>query len=261
MAAPVVSGTVALMLQANPKLTPNLVKAILQYTAQVYPGYNSLRQGAGFLNALGAVKPRAVLRQPFSRLPHAGAVGLEQEDPVGQLPDLGRLHQSQGERVEERRPLGRLSAALDGDNIIWGTDCADSACDNIIWGTVDDGFDNIIWGTDCDNIIWGTEFVGDNIIWGTDDADNIIWGTNCGGADCDNIIWGTDDSDNIIWGTADAGAHVAWLLNDPRQHHLGHLGRRADETWSSSGDEEVVFPDDEATLPVPDPAAEFGEAG
>ena len=33
MAAPVVSGTVALMLQANPKLTPNMVKAILQYTA------------------------------------------------------------------------------------------------------------------------------------------------------------------------------------------------------------------------------------
>ena len=34
MAAPVVSGTVALMLEANPSLTPNAVKAILQYTAQ-----------------------------------------------------------------------------------------------------------------------------------------------------------------------------------------------------------------------------------
>ena len=37
-AAPVVAGTVALMLQANPSLTPNAVKAILQYTAEVYPG-------------------------------------------------------------------------------------------------------------------------------------------------------------------------------------------------------------------------------
>src|SRR5262245_4206248 len=49
MAAPVVAGTVALMLEANPKLTPNLVKAILQYTAQSY-GYSALREGAGFLN-------------------------------------------------------------------------------------------------------------------------------------------------------------------------------------------------------------------
>src|SRR5207245_6409384 len=51
MAAPVVTGTVALMLQANPALTPNLIKAILQYTSQQYPGYSALRQGAGFLNS------------------------------------------------------------------------------------------------------------------------------------------------------------------------------------------------------------------
>src|SRR5207245_2693914 len=56
MAAPVVAGTVALMLQANPALTPNAVKAILEYTAQPYPGYNVLTQGAGFLNAVGAVR-------------------------------------------------------------------------------------------------------------------------------------------------------------------------------------------------------------
>src|SRR5262249_50183818 len=55
MAAPVVAGTVALMLQANPALTPNAVKAILQYTAQIYPAYDPLTEGAGFLNADGAV--------------------------------------------------------------------------------------------------------------------------------------------------------------------------------------------------------------
>ena len=37
MAAPVVAGTVALMLEANPALTPNAVKAILQYTAEARP--------------------------------------------------------------------------------------------------------------------------------------------------------------------------------------------------------------------------------
>src|SRR5262249_24564706 len=55
MSAPVVAGTVALMLQANPSLTPNAVKAILQYTAEIYDAYDPLTEGAGFLNAKGAV--------------------------------------------------------------------------------------------------------------------------------------------------------------------------------------------------------------
>ena len=42
-------------MQANPSLTPNAVKAILQYTAEMYDGHSYLAQGAGFLNARGAV--------------------------------------------------------------------------------------------------------------------------------------------------------------------------------------------------------------
>ena len=56
MSAPVVSGTIALMFQANPALTPNAVKAILQYTARVSAGYDHLTQGAGFVNTAGAVE-------------------------------------------------------------------------------------------------------------------------------------------------------------------------------------------------------------
>src|SRR4029078_27751 len=56
MASPVVSGTIALMLQANPALTPHLVKAILQYTAEAHDDVDGLSQGAGFLNARGAVE-------------------------------------------------------------------------------------------------------------------------------------------------------------------------------------------------------------
>src|SRR5437762_7209715 len=64
MATPVVAGTVALMLQANPDLTPNEVKAILQFTAQMYPGYDRLTEGAGFLNAKGAVDLATYLASP-----------------------------------------------------------------------------------------------------------------------------------------------------------------------------------------------------
>ena len=47
MAAPAVAGAAAVLLQANPGLTPPLVKAILQYTAQPLPGASLLQQGAG----------------------------------------------------------------------------------------------------------------------------------------------------------------------------------------------------------------------
>ncbi|HEX8144207.1 MAG TPA: S8 family serine peptidase, partial [Pyrinomonadaceae bacterium] len=40
MATPVAAGAAALLLQANPTLTPNLVKMILMYTAQPLAGYN-----------------------------------------------------------------------------------------------------------------------------------------------------------------------------------------------------------------------------
>ena len=38
------------------ELTPNTVKAILQYTALPMPGYDQLTQGTGSLNAAGAIE-------------------------------------------------------------------------------------------------------------------------------------------------------------------------------------------------------------
>ncbi|HEY0100902.1 MAG TPA: S8 family peptidase, partial [Pyrinomonadaceae bacterium] len=66
MATPVVSGAAALLLQANPGLTPNLVKAILQYTAQPLAGYNNLEQGAGQVNLEGAMRLARLVRTDLS---------------------------------------------------------------------------------------------------------------------------------------------------------------------------------------------------
>ena len=62
MATPVAAGVAALMLQANPTLSPNLIKALMMYTAQPLAGFNMLEQGAGQVNAAGAVKLAALVR-------------------------------------------------------------------------------------------------------------------------------------------------------------------------------------------------------
>jgi subtilisin family serine protease len=56
MAAPHVSGIVALLLEANPSLTWRDVKSILQETASPMAGYEPWEVGAGYINAHAAVK-------------------------------------------------------------------------------------------------------------------------------------------------------------------------------------------------------------
>ena len=76
IAAPAVAGTVALLLQANPGLTPPLIKAILQYTAQpLVKGNRALvAQGAGLLNVDGAVRLARALRSDIGAAIHAGSL-------------------------------------------------------------------------------------------------------------------------------------------------------------------------------------------
>ena len=221
MATPVVAGTVALMMQANPKLTPNLVKAILQYTAQAYPGVDYLTQGGGFLNAKGAVDlARHFKSNPYVAYPADPAwsrainwgnhrVTNGSLSPFGSAwrnsVTWGAAHDGDGDNVV-------WGTAGDGDNVVWGT-AGDG--DNVVWGTAGEG-DNVVWGTacggdDCFNVVWGTAADGDNVVWGTAaDGDNVVWGT-AGAGDGDNVVWGTaGDADNVVWGTAGDGDNVVW---------------------------------------------------
>ena len=55
MAAPHVAGIIALMLEANPLLSPTEVKSILEKTATSMPEYGAWEVGAGYVNAYKAV--------------------------------------------------------------------------------------------------------------------------------------------------------------------------------------------------------------
>ena len=244
MAAPVVAGTVALMLQANPSLTPNAVKSILQYTAEDR-GYNGLTEGAGFLNAVGAVRLARFYAnaKPGDRVPvqkmwsrriiwgnhRIGGGVLDVSQNAFRLDTTWGVAQTdKGDNI-----VWGTATQDGGDNIVWGTAVGEG--DNIVWGTAVGEGDNIVWGTDCggadcdgvawgsidqsagDNIVWGTAEPGDNIVWGTSTStggDNIVWGTSSS-TDGDNIVWGTSastDGDNIVWGTSAStdGDNIVW---------------------------------------------------
>ena len=253
-AAAAVSGVAALMLEANPRLTPNLLKAVLEYTAQDYAGNSPLEQGAGFLNALGAVRlarfyatARAGQRVPVEPIWSKRFIWGNHEMSGGlMLPganawDLGVVW-------GVPRVLGDT-----GDNIVWGTSCGLADCgDNIVWGTSEG--DNIVWGTgDGDNIVWGTSQDGDNIVWGTsDDGDNIVWGTDCGGQDCgDNIVWGTaGEGDNIVWGTAEPGDSIVWGTSADGDNIVWGTAQESDSiVWGTFDPvENVVWTSDGDTL-------------
>jgi serine protease AprX len=120
MAAPVVAGTVALMLEANPDLTPNLVKAILQYTAERRSRYELSAQGAGFLNARGAVQLASALHDGVSL--SAG----DKDTPVWSRQILWGKRRVRGGVITPSANAWRAgvvwgaSVAADGSEITWG---------------------------------------------------------------------------------------------------------------------------------------------
>ena len=211
MSAPVVSGTIALMLQANPQLTPNQVKAILQYTAEVYPGYDPLTQGAGFLNAKGAVE----LARHF-----ADSSGTAPSDAQWSKSIIWGNHLVTGGRL-------RADANAWSTSVTWG-DMTTSAGEQIEWGLKD---------------AWSTTETGDTIEgpWtGADASGNVVWGPTCGGANCNapwnaNTVAGTFFADStVVWGMHSGDATVVWGMDS---------GGDATVVWGmdSGGDDTVVW--------------------
>ena len=217
MAAPVVSATVALMLEANPSLTPNAVKAILQYTAQTRPNTSPLAQGAGFVNAKGALR----LARFFAH-PQTGPLGQPTDTIAGQSISWAK-HLIWGNYLvtggvplpganawatnvvwgETHTPSGALVVwgAANPDNVVW------SEAINVVWSELTG--DNVVWGeSGTDNVVWG-EAHGGNVVWGEAHSDNVVWGEDCFGSNCEQVVWGAPIG-NDAWGTALPTDNVVW---------------------------------------------------
>jgi len=222
MATPVVAGTVALMLQANPALTPNAVKAALQFTAESHPNYDPLTQGAGFLNAKGAVELAHFLAASSTAPYPVDTIWSRQLLWGNHLVSGGRLAPGADAWMPGTLWGGATAAAgqgiawgvmcfanCDGGQGVWnswGVTCIDPVCLlPPLWGI---GSQDVVWGWQCggSDCPSGTPWQGDDsmsgttVVWGTDNGDTVVWGTTDG----DTVVWGTSDDDpdsGVIWST------------------------------------------------------------
>lgn len=146
MAAPVVAGAAALLLQKTPSLTPDSVKARLMISADKWMmpsgGWDVTAYGAGYLNIPAALASTAVATKP------ANSPSLYR-DTVGNV-------------------------LVNGNQVLWGT--------QVIWGVSGANNLQVIWGN---QVIWGTQVIwGSQVLWGDANwTDQVIWGTGSSNVD------------------------------------------------------------------------------
>ena len=184
MAAPVVSGTVALMLQANPALTPNAVKAILQYTAEPHADADWLTQGGGFLDAYGAVALARYTANPGA-VPYPQSASWNGHVLWGNRRLFDGLPPPSADVWQSAVAWGSLFTPK-GSPLQWGSACSLDVCP----------FENIVWGPQCGGDdcrdTWTTS---QTVVWGTGTNETVVWGTNRS----ETVVWGTTDPDPVLW--------------------------------------------------------------
>ena len=173
MATPMVSGAVALMLQKNPLLTPDQVKAHLMKTAsKTFPLYSSWTDpatgmtynsqydiftvGAGYLDVAAAIASTDLAPT---------TVGIACSPSVAYNSLTGEVY------------------LVTDSSVLWGS--------SVMWGT------SVVWGT---SVLWGSNTSGQSVLWGS----SVVWGTST--SQGFSVIWGS----SVMWGasqsTADAMA-------------------------------------------------------
>ena len=221
MATATATGVVATMLEASfwghpssgARLTPNAVKALLQYTAIPTRATGSALLADGLTQGTGQVNAEGALRLAY----HANAGAPVNANWIDRVDaDLAPQSAIGGEVLDWSKHI------LWGGNILWGETVHANQpawAENIVWGyaaftgmpwavTVH-WSDNIVWSMADDNIVWA-----ENVVWGKGllraaSGDNIVWSMVSGG---DNIVWSNLFDDNIVWGYFDD--NIVWGYDD-----------------------------------------------
>jgi serine protease AprX len=157
MATPIVSGAVALILEQNPAMTPDQVKARLMKTAwkgfgqytyshdslgNLYNNeYDLFTYGAGYLDINAALGNTDL------------ATGVA-------LSDTAVLNANGTVTVETTTPDSNFT----GDSVVWGATSTLFA-QSVVWGSNVLSATSVVWGAT--SVVWGsTSVTGDSVVWG-----------------------------------------------------------------------------------------------
>jgi serine protease AprX len=155
MAAPVVSGAAALLLQKNPGLTPDQVKARLMRTAsKTFPTHST------------AIDP--VTHAVYNSQYDIFTVGAGYLDIWAALNDTTPVTGSAVSPTAVRNPWNNTVSLVFGTGVVWGVGVVWG--DGVVWGSAVTGA-GVVWG---DGVVWGTggNISGTGVVWG----DGVVWG-------------------------------------------------------------------------------------
>ena len=180
MAAGVVSGAVALLLQERPRLRPEGTTAVLQFTSSFMPEAGLIAAGAGSINVLAAAE-----------LLSSGV--LSQTTIAGErTTDSGLVFVAKGHKTQVQQ-LFLSNPVVSGDGAVRGVSARGAS-------TVQDGFMLRVGSIKWDSTTMGGMTVpAGSILWRVsswqpgatvDDSDSIIWGGSIISGSLDSIVWG-----------------------------------------------------------------------
>ncbi|MCI0349621.1 MAG: S8 family peptidase [Acidobacteriales bacterium] len=158
MAAPVVAGAAALMLQSDPTLTPDLIKARMMKTAwKGFATFSAARDASG-----KSYKQQADI---FTY----GAGYLDVQAALNSTDTGDGAALSPTASYDALTGVVSLSFGPDGTSVIWGSSVLWGS--SVIWGaTIADANTNALWGN---SVVWGATLdAGFSVIWGS----SVIWG-------------------------------------------------------------------------------------
>ena len=181
MAAAVVSGGVALLLDAQPSMSPAQVKIVLQTGARFIPSAGLIGGGTGSVDFAQSLK---IAKQGLLDALLSTVTNLLGLSSGASFIDAGTLI----DRVYDRTGI-RLLNLLDLGALLGGADGAEAGVLTLL------GQGNPLGKTPANYLVWGS-------VAGYTSSYYLVWGSAIQDSDGEYLVWGSSsDEDYLVWGS------------------------------------------------------------